>query len=135
MWIATEKGFFSIVKDTTTGMMLVRARKKSDLKELFPKKKIITNENKDYVYRVYATQKEVANKLFGLGAQIDYHNFKGHIGKVKKQKDKLPFYSQIWTIMNEYQAKFAKGLYNFAEEDWGDYFTKRYKQEELEDHS
>ena len=133
MWIATEKGFFSIVKDTVTGSMLVRARKKRDLKQLFPGKKIITDRNKDYAYRVFATQDEVAEKLFDLGLEIEYHNFKSHIGETKNQKDKLPFYGQIWSIMNDYQSKFIKALYHFSPTDPLDYYTERYGDVEIEE--
>lgn len=117
MWIATEKGWFSIVKEHDSELILVRARKKNDLKLLFPGKKIIRNKSKDYVYRVKVRRSEIVSKMVDLFLELDYTNFKDHIGDLKSQKDKLPSYSRIWSIMNDYQGDFVKGLYNYSEED------------------
>jgi hypothetical protein len=114
MWIATEKGFFSIVENKETGRILVRARKKDDLKNLFPEKQIITNRKRDYAYRVTVKRIELCEKLFDLGSELNYSNFKAHIATLEDQKDKTEYYGRIWSIMNDYQSKFIRGLYNYG---------------------
>jgi len=117
MWIATETGFYSIVKnnlsDSTSNEFLVRARKKLDLKNIFDSDRIITSRNKDYAYRVFASKEEVKIILDNTVENLNYSNFKDHIKSLPDQKDKLSFYSEIWSTMNEYQGLFIKGLYNF----------------------
>ncbi len=42
MWLATQYGFYSVVKKYKSNDFFVRARKKSDLINLFPKDRVIT---------------------------------------------------------------------------------------------
>ncbi|WP_209332437.1 hypothetical protein [Lunatimonas salinarum] len=118
MWIATENGFYSIVKnnfsDEKENELIVRARKKEDLANVFDAARIETSTQKDYAYRVFASRKEVEALLVATIHNLDYGNFKDHIKSLPSQKDKVPFYSEIWSIMNEYQGQFIKGLYNFT---------------------
>ena len=116
MWLATKMGFFSIVINTRNtnenDAFIVRARKREDLNIAFPQKQVIRTTDSDYAVRVQCSQVEL-NQLFqDFASTIDYPNFKGEIAKTESQKDKVSFYSKIWSIMNEYQGLFEKGIYN-----------------------
>lgn len=117
MWLATERGFYSVVINTQSksqgSEILIRARKKSDLENLNTGRKIHISKKKDYAYRIFVSRQIFLRILLDLGSELQYSNFKGHIEGIPNQKDKVPFYSQIWHVMNEYQGNFINGLYNF----------------------
>lgn len=117
MWLATEKGFYSVVINTQSknkeSEILIRARKKSDLENLNTGRKVHISKKKDYAYRIFVSRQTFLRILLDLGSELQYSNFKDHIKGIPNQKDKVSFYSEIWLTMNEYQGKFIKGLYNF----------------------
>lgn len=117
MWLATKDGFFSIVKNTQSKKekeaYFVRARKSQDLRNAFPKKIVYVSRQKDYAYRVLVSKTELKKLMNKTVNDLDYYNFKDTIKKIPNQRDKVPFYNEIWAVMNDYQSKFIKGLYNF----------------------
>lgn len=115
MWLATKYGFYSIVKSKEQeNCYMVRARKAIDLKNLRLKKRIHKSNETDYMFRIFINTQELLNLMVKFGSNIDYSNFKDKIAKVKNQKEKVPFYARIWSIMYEFQFKdidFTYGRY------------------------
>jgi ADP-ribosylglycohydrolase len=106
MWLFSKNGFFSIVQHRDDHeQVLVRARVKKDLVEIFPEDRIIHTSGADYHWRVYSTKKEMGEILLKQMTELDYPNFKGRIGKTPNQKDKLEAYHQIWSVMHDYSLK------------------------------
>jgi ADP-ribosylglycohydrolase len=106
MWIASKNGFFSIVQHRdNTEQVLVRARVKKDLAEIFPEDRIVHTPGADYHWRVFATKKEMGEILLRQMVELDYPNFKGKIAKTPNQADKLEAYHQIWSVMHDYSLR------------------------------
>lgn len=117
MWLATEKGFYSVVINNESksegSEIIIRARKKKDLENLNTGRKVKVSKKKDYAYRIFVSRETFIRVLLDLGVEFNYSNFKDHIKSIPDQKDKLSFYTQVWSIMNEYQSLFINGLYSF----------------------
>jgi hypothetical protein len=130
MWLATEKGFYSIVinheSKSEGSEIIIRARKKDDLENLNTGRKIHVNKNKDYAYRIFVSRHLLLKLLIQLGSELDYSNFKNHIKSIPSQKDKAESYGRIWSIMNDYQENFIKGLYNFGRGFYNHFLPKVY---------
>ena len=108
MWIASENGFFSIVKHNgDADKWLIRARAFKDLSGAFPEERIKVIDQADYRFRVEVTRQELTSFLLDQG-DIDYTNFKNHVAATS-QRDKLPYYSKIWGIMYDYQREIGEG--------------------------
>ncbi|WP_332913275.1 ADP-ribosylglycohydrolase family protein [Algoriphagus boritolerans] len=106
MWIASKNGFFSIVQHRDDSeQVLVRARVKRDLEEIFPEDRIHHTPGGDYHWRVFASKKEMGEILLRQMAELDYPNFKGKIAKTPSQEDKLQAYYQVWSVMHDYGLK------------------------------
>ncbi|WP_238531650.1 ADP-ribosylglycohydrolase family protein, partial [Nitritalea halalkaliphila] len=82
--------------------VLVRARVKKDLAEIFPENRILHTPSADYHWRVYASKQELGELLLGQVAALDYPNFKGKIAEIPSQADKSEAYHRIWTVMHAY---------------------------------
>lgn len=78
MWLFTKNCFVSVVQHRTqTHNVLVRARVKSHLARLFPKKQIQEDAGADYRYRIVVSKKEVIKIVSDYIEQnLDYDNFK-----------------------------------------------------------
>ena len=80
MWIFTNHGFYSIVKDKSSETnLLVRARKREHLEVLFDRSRITYSPKRDYQYRVNAHRDEVSDLLYYSTNDITYTNFKNSI--------------------------------------------------------
>ena len=78
MWIFTKNSFISVVHHPSRpNDVMVRARRKSDLARLFPKKQITKTPNTDYMWRTVVSKKELAKVLATyISTQLTYDNFK-----------------------------------------------------------
>jgi hypothetical protein len=78
MWLLTKKSFVSVVQHRTQpDDVLVRARDKSHLARLFPKKQIQEDAEADYRYRLIVPKKELAKVVSDYIMQnLNYDNFK-----------------------------------------------------------
>lgn len=112
MWVASKFGWFSIVKKD--GGFHVRARKEADLAELqaavcgeFAKMRIHSTPAADYRARIFVPQDDAVHVLPAImrtfSESIDYANFKGEIGALPSQRDKLSCYHDVWDTMFRYQ--------------------------------
>lgn len=82
MWICTNFGFFSIVKDTKNkDHLLIRARRKEDLEELlkYVNADIVVTPDNDYHYRVSLHKYSVSDIISLRIDDIDYTNFKNSV--------------------------------------------------------
>jgi ASC-1-like (ASCH) protein len=98
MWISTNKGFISIVRDRQNDdALLVRARRKQHLEEIFPefKSSIIETRHADYRWRVFIKEKDVMVIIARQISLIDYDNFKNSV----RDEDLHDAYSEVWSVM------------------------------------
>lgn len=99
MWLCTNYGFFSVVKnhkDYTDNkpeeIFAVRSRDESHLKKAFPDKKIYKYPFTDYGFRIFCTQEELNSFMLSTVDRINYTNFKNSV-KDEKLHD---FFLKIW---------------------------------------
>ena len=77
MWIMTTTGFVSIVsKGCAPDELLVRSRRKKDLRALFPEAHILTDAGTDYRFRAVLPRSRVREVLAAQLDGIGYGNFK-----------------------------------------------------------
>lgn len=112
MWLATKYGFYSIVRShENENEFMVRARAEKDLENLvkcvkvLENREIVVTKEADYHYRIIISQMEQNDLMQYLSETIDYSNFKNKIGTIPVQREKLPYYHEIWEIMYQYQLK------------------------------
>lgn len=80
MWIVSNKGFASIVKNRNKkDEFIVRARNIEILEDFFDSERIVETPDADYLFRVFANKKEMKAFVDNVAAQIDYDNFKNSI--------------------------------------------------------
>jgi hypothetical protein len=112
MWLATKSGFFSVVVDTTKpGWMLVRARAKADLANLYrdysescPSMTSLTaREDRDYRWRMGIAREDWIFLAGRLAASVDYSNFKNSVQERSDQANKSGSYLAIWSTMRRIQ--------------------------------
>lgn len=105
MWIASNLGYFSIVKKE--GQFYVRARSVQDLKDLKAatglRNKIKQWKGTDYIARIILDESELNKVRDALFAGITYDNFKDSIKDNPRQREKTGFYGKVWNIMFDYQ--------------------------------
>ena len=94
MWIAFNDAWLSIVENRNDEeTLLVRARSKQHLLNIFPKCELFKDETADYPYRAYIEREHVANVVSDRLMKINYPNFKASV-----KDDKLgTAYSNIWS--------------------------------------
>ena len=86
MWIFTETGFVSAVKNTEhEGKYSVRARDKESLAGLIESTgaELIVTSHTDYPYRVIITPGEFIKWVNDQASTIDYPNFKSRVAQTR----------------------------------------------------
>ena len=113
MWIATNRGFLSIVTADRARLpapekkalaaapkvLCVRARKAAHLRALFPGKTVHQFANRDYPARIFIANTELAMLLADEVLTIDYPNFKNSV----KDAELHDAYMGVWSVMHRYQ--------------------------------
>lgn len=80
MWLITNSGYVSIVEHRDDdSVLIVRARRKSDLQRLFPHAEVAHTPSADYPYRVCVARDIVRRIMMAAVDQITYPNFKASI--------------------------------------------------------
>lgn len=80
MWLFLSGSFLSVVhKDCPTDCLLVRARVKKHISNVFPDAKIVTKNGSDYQFRAVISRKDVAAALVKQVESLNYPNFKNSI--------------------------------------------------------
>ena len=95
MWIHTNYGFFSVVKNHSKHSSLefvIRARVREHLEDTHIFNEIVELEPCDYQYRMYVTKSQLVDWLLSVVDNIDYDNFKDSI----KDQQLKEFCSNVW---------------------------------------
>ena len=82
MWLFTSDGFVSIVadKDNTRGdRLLVRARDKMHITNVFPDAEVFSKQPSDYQWRAWVSREDVEDAIARQVQGLDYTNFKDSI--------------------------------------------------------
>ena len=98
MWLIFKNSFLSIVQDKNNSeRLLVRARIKGDIENIFPEANVIVGAGSDYKYRAFINRKIVSNAIKENLDNITYTNFKN--ATAEKDKQRALRYAKIWSIM------------------------------------
>ena len=107
MWIATTRGFYSIVEkpwDTEHGTLTIRARSMVDmlnLATLFDTPSPITqDDDADYLVRFQAPRLEVSQVFATLLLGIGYDNFKGAVAEAQGPP-RAVIYERVWGVLRD----------------------------------
>ena len=99
MWIATNKGWLSIVRHRDKqGILLVRARNKNHIESIFPNAEVYEDANADYPYRADIEEVEVSRIIGDMLLDITYGNFKASVDE-NHYHDSL---MSVWHVMYRY---------------------------------
>lgn len=104
MWIAMNDSFVSIVQHKEDKkLVVVRARVKKDLINLFPRfaESIITTDKSDYRFRLILDKDFVSSVISRRVDGIDYENFKDSV----QEPWRKAAYMKIWQIMLNIQDR------------------------------
>jgi hypothetical protein len=101
MWIFLSDSFLSIVDkgDSTGQTLLVRARRKGEIEQIFPDTKVIEGGGTDYRFRARVDRESVATCLADSIRNIKYSNFKSSV----QNHDRHESYMRVWDSMFRYQ--------------------------------
>jgi len=100
MWIFMSDSFLSVVENKDDPSLLhVRARKRDDLKLLFPKAHITKTPEGDYPFRCDVDRQDFAEVIVDQILDISYTNFKGSVRDGRRHDA----YMDVWTAMRAWQ--------------------------------
>jgi hypothetical protein len=100
MWLCFNDGFISVVEYRhNREKLLIRSRHADILRSLFPTKRIIRNDARDYRYRVEATRAEFFPLIAERIMNIDYFNFKESVQDHELHR----LYDDFSTLQQGYQ--------------------------------
>lgn len=99
MWICLNDAFLSIVEhNEDPDVLLVRARRKADLKRAFPKVKIEHTPKADYPYRAFLPREAVALAVADHVRGINYGNFKNSVIDHDRHAVYFRIYNAAWGL-------------------------------------
>ena len=100
MWIQFNNAFLSIVENRDNKLeLLVRARIKGDIEEIFPEADVFEDESADYKYRTFISKAKVAARMMLKMTEINYDNFKNSV----KEDDRKSSYNNVWIELRKLQ--------------------------------
>ena len=102
MWLFTSNSFVSVVADrddTQSSRLLVRARIKGDIDQLFPDAAVLETPLADDRYRAWIDRQAVSNAFTKQVEGLTYTNFKNSV----KDKERLRPLMNVWQAMFEHQ--------------------------------
>lgn len=106
MWLITEIGFFSAVRDRNTDQTLVRARDRRDLERLcrdyIGYHTIETTEDSDYRHRLRVDPMTWSRAVADLASAINYGNFKDRVADTLGA-ERAAIYMEVWHDLYEIQ--------------------------------
>lgn len=102
MWIFLSDTFLSVIqpKPDDSDMLLVRARVRGDIENIFPDAGVLETPRHDYRFRAFVARADVEMAMAAEVRRINYPNFKGSVA----QKDRHDAYMRCWMAMNALQA-------------------------------
>ena len=100
MWIFLNDAFVSIVahKDDPD-KVVVRARVRGDIENVFGDVEVIETDNSDYRFRAFLPREMVANVVWNSLMDVDYTNFKDSV----KENRRHDAYLGVWDVMRRLQ--------------------------------
>jgi hypothetical protein len=102
MWLCFNDGFLSAVADKNNpARLMVRARRKKDLLNVFGDVEIIENAGTDYRWRTFIERKAFAALVASRVENIKYTNFKNSVG----DHDMHDLYLKFWSMHHRYQEQ------------------------------
>ena len=102
MWLFTSNSFVSVVADrddTQSSRLLVRARIKGDIDQLFPDAGVMETPLADYRYRAWIDRQAVSNAFTKQIEGLNYTNFKNSVKDKERQKPLM----HVWQAMFDHQ--------------------------------
>lgn len=110
MWIASNHGFFSIVRHHDTleqpaeqGRWLVRARRLDDLQRLLDAagvdEDIHDDLGTDYPVRAFVDHEELGRVFTELEDSISYSNFKNAVAAGPCGPERASLYGRVWQLL------------------------------------
>ena len=106
MWLITEIGFFSAVKDRDSGKIMIRARSRSDLEALCKNyvgyHTIHTTADSDYRHRIWVEPMIWARAVENMAMAIDYDNFKDRVAE-RQGAERAAIYLEVWHDLYDIQ--------------------------------
>ena len=111
MWIFTSNAFLSVVADKenpTRGNLLVRARVRDHIRNVFPNATVFSVPGSDYAYRAWVSRADVKAAMVNQIDNLSYTNFKNSITNDAYHDAAL----DVWTAMYKYQQRHS-GLPRF----------------------
>ena len=104
MWIFTKQGFVSAVLDKTNpSVMMVRARERTHLTELFPDRAVVELTPADYPYRVFLPKGRFIEWIATQAERIDYPDFKSAIPEGPISDRYHQACHDVWAVMHDLQ--------------------------------
>jgi len=102
MWIFLGNSMLSIVDKGGDGStLLVRARRREDIKRVFPKAKVQAGGGTDYPFRARIDREAVAQQVAEAVRDIRYANFKATVA----EDDRHAAYLRVWADMAAFEEK------------------------------
>jgi len=99
-WIFLNDAFYSIVRDQKRPKdLLVRARARGDIERTWKDAKVVQLPARDYAFRAWIPEQEVASALAFRVLGIDYGNFKSSV----HEHDRHDAYMSVWGAMFRFQ--------------------------------
>ena len=110
MRLATKFGWFSVVDRQREDRMLVRARCRADIFNLFDAHQDLptieqpsSDQSRDYRWRMLITKSDRVQLAAWLAAAVDYSNFKNAVRDQPDRLNKGRAYLSVWHTVREVQ--------------------------------
>ena len=104
MWIYLNDAFLSIVAHwEDEEVLLVRARRQSDIERVFPGAEVEETPTADYRFRATLPRHAVADAIAATVTGITYPNFKASV----TDRDRHDAYLDVWGIMRRRSVRLA----------------------------
>jgi hypothetical protein len=111
MWIATDRGFYSVVSNhDDPSLLTVRARVRDDLLALNFPVAITATPERDYPYRVVVSREQWKHVLATMIDEQDYGNFK-HAVETRQGTDRHDIYLGVWGALAALDDCDARGFH------------------------
>jgi hypothetical protein len=132
MWLATVKGWFSVVIDNQRpGRMLVRARCRADILNLYNEhhetlasmEEPTSDPAWGYRWRMSVSKADFVKLAGRLAESVDYSNFKSAVHDRPDQRNKSSAYMKVWQNLAEVQQDENRDG-SSREESWDKFMRK-----------
>lgn len=100
MWICFNDGFVSAVEHRdSSDLLMIRARRRDILQNLFPNEHLIEGGSTDYQYRVVVSKAVFGDVVSKHISEVSYPNFKDSV----EDHELHELYEKFWSLHRRYQ--------------------------------